>query len=113
MDMLSFIEAFPIELYRSLVKSNRNIFSDFVFKNINPFLLFKREYEPNFRTVVAVALLLDNHIGNVLNVNLDINLDFGPYYGMVTIDRLGVPIDVCLSVNYLKLFNTFLSEMIR
>ncbi|MCH9631466.1 MAG: Pyrimidine-specific ribonucleoside hydrolase RihA [Chlamydiia bacterium] len=112
-DTLAFIRALPVELYRNLVKSDRNIFSEFVFKNLNPLELFKRGYEPSFWTVVAAAFLLDNHTGNILNVSVDINQDLGPYYGMVTINRLGVPVDICVSVNYSKLYNSLLSEMTR
>ena len=113
LDALSFIESLPIELYRTLVKSKRNQFADFVFNNINPFLNYSRKFDPSFWSVVTAALMLDDSIGSAYNLNLKINLDIGPFYGMVSIDRLGVPVDVCLSVNYLSFFNTLLNELIR
>lgn len=113
LDALRSIESMTAEVYRRLVKIKRTPYEDFVFKNINPFNYPDATIEPSFWSSIAAAIILEKDIGNIVQLNLALNTEIGPYYGMISVIHEGEPLDVCLSLNYQNFYNFFIEAVLK
>ena len=56
-------------------------------------------------SLLAASLITTPSLAETLPLKLKINQEYGPYFGMMTIDRNGFAVEVCLKVppeNFLK-----------
>jgi inosine-uridine nucleoside N-ribohydrolase len=89
------------ELYRHLVKLERTLFTEFLFNSISQlsYPYFGINKSVTFIGLLGSSLIKNPLLAQTLSLKLKINLEYGPYYGMLTIDRHGFPADVCLKIN--------------
>ncbi len=94
------------ELYRHLVKQERNSFLEFLFNAISqhshPY--FGLNKSVSFNGLLGEALLTNPSIAETIPLKLKINQEYGPYFSMLTIDRNGFLVDVCLQIKFENFF---------
>lgn len=101
------------ELYRHLVKLDRTLYTEFLFNAISQlsYPYFGINKSVSFMGLLGASLITMPSLAETLPLKLKINQEYGPYFGMITIDRNGFAVEVCLKVpqeNFLKhLINSF------
>jgi inosine-uridine nucleoside N-ribohydrolase len=114
LDVLCCISLMNAELYRHLVKiENRSKIADFVFSGLNQlnYPFFGMNKSLYFLSSIGVYLLSNNEFAEVIPLKLRINLDYGPYYGMLSLDRSGFLLNVCLNLDYDKFLQHFIKTI--
>lgn len=94
------------ELYRHLVKQERNVFLEFLFNAISPlsYPYFGVNKSVSFIGLLGGALITNPTLADTIPLRLKINQEHGPYFSMLTIDRNGFLVDVCLKIQSEKFF---------
>jgi inosine-uridine nucleoside N-ribohydrolase len=101
------------ELYRHLVKQERNIFLEFLFNAISQlsYPYFGVNKSVTFVGLLGSALITNPSLIETIPLKLKLNHEYGPYFSMLTIDRNGFSVDVCLKIQsekfFLHLINSF------
>lgn len=114
LDVLSCIGLMNTEIYRHLVKiENRSKTADFVFSGLNQlnYPFFGMNKSLYFLSSIGVYLLSNKDLAEVIPLKLRINLDYGPYYGMLSFDRGGFLLNVCLNLDYDKYLQHFIKTI--
>jgi len=113
LDNLEGISLMNAEVYRLLVKQERDPSLELIFDSLSQlsYPCFGINRSVSFWGVIASALLMDEQIGELISLKLKMNLDYGPYYGMLSIDRNGFAVDVLLKLSYEKFFNYFAEKI--
>jgi len=114
LDVLSCTSLMNTELYRHLVKiENRSKIVDFVFSGLNQlnYPFFGMNKSLYFLSSIGVYLLSNNEFAEVIPLKLRINLDYGPYYGMLSLDRAGFLLNVCLNLDYDRYLQHFIKTI--
>jgi inosine-uridine nucleoside N-ribohydrolase len=94
------------ELYRYLVKQERNIFFEFLFSAISQlsYPYFGVNKSVSFIGLLGSALITNPSVAETIPLKLKINQEYGPYFSMLTFDRDGFLVDVCLKIQSEKFF---------
>jgi inosine-uridine nucleoside N-ribohydrolase len=100
LDTLGELNYLNTELYRHLVKLERNLFSEFLFSAISrlTYPYFGVNKAVSFIGLLGASFIAEPTLIETLPLKLKLNLEYGPYFGMLTIDRNGFPVEVCLKV---------------
>ncbi len=105
LDVLAGVDCLTSEIYRHLLKSAKSPFSSFfIYANTcahqDRFCINK---SITFISLIAACSLLYPEIMEMPYLKLKLTTDFGPYYGMLSLDRSGFLAKVCLKINYEEL----------
>lgn len=114
LDALANIALICTEVYRNVVKmpdsKEKNLIVNAL--NLKEYPLYQLNKKVNFWSSLAAMMITDSDIAEIMQLKVNINLEYGPYYGMLTIERKGFPIDVCFNVNYERFLDRFMETLL-
>lgn len=115
LDVLASVASMHTEIYRHLIKMDKTETTELIKAALNPIgkPYFSLNKELTFLGVIGASLIAHPEIGELFPLNLKLNLDYGPYYGMLSIERQGFPVDVCLKIYHESFYQVFIEDILN
>lgn len=109
LDVVKHIQPMAGEFYKHFINSEKNLYTSFILKSIDPLQFPKSKEDANFWTSLALTYIANPSVCKKAKLHLAINQLPGDEYGNLHICRKGYTVDVCLSADFDKFSSCFFS----
>lgn len=100
LDVITYIQPMAGEFYKNFISSEKNLYTSFILKSIDPLRFPRSKEEANFWTSLALTYIADPSVCKKVNLHLSINQFPEAKYGNLHICRKGYTVEVCLSADF-------------